>query len=89
MIHHEEKSNYYPENLLNFTNHLVSKIEEVNGTLTFKRFKSKPDRLNFVEAKKKEICPHENYKNWTLFRRRELNRKKTIMSIWNFKRKRD
>ena len=81
MIHHEEKSNYYPENLLNFTNHLVSKIEEVNGTLTFRKSKSKPYRLNFVEAKKKEIFPHENDKNWNLFRRRELNGKKTTMSI--------
>ena len=37
---------------------------------------------------RKEIGVHEIYKHWTLFRRRELNGKRTIVSIWSFNRNR-
>ena len=33
----------------------------------------------------KEIGDHEDYKHWTLVRRRELNGNNNIMSIWSFK----
>ena len=36
LLHHEERAKSSPENLPNFTNPLFSRIEEVNGTLTFK-----------------------------------------------------
>ena len=49
---------------------LVSNIEEVNDTFTFNKFTSQPGRLDFVEAMKKVIGDHENYKHWTLFRRK-------------------
>ena len=35
------------------------------------------------------MFPHEYAKHWTLVRRREMNDKKTIMSICYFNRKRD
>ena len=38
---------------------------------------------------KKGISAHEYDNHWTPVRRKELNSKKTIMSIWSFKRKRD
>ena len=53
LIHHEEKSNSPPENIPNFTNPLVSNIEEVNATFTFNESTSQPDRMDFVEAKRK------------------------------------
>ena len=85
LIHHEDINNYSPDNLPNFTNPLVSRIEAVNYTFTFKYATSQPDRLEFVEAMRKEIGAHEIDKNWTLVKIRELNGKKTIMSIWYFK----
>ena len=45
--------------------------------------------MDFAEAMRKKICAHENYKHRNLVRRRELNGKKIIMSIWCFKRNRD
>ena len=42
-----------------------------------------------MEAMRKETGAHENGKHWTLVRIRELNRKKTFMSIWSLKIKRD
>ena len=36
LLHHEEKSLYLPENLPNFTNHLVSNMEYGKETLTLK-----------------------------------------------------
>ena len=37
----------------------------------------------------KEIGVHEGYKHWNLVRRRKINGKNNITSIWNFERKRD
>ena len=41
-----------------------------------------------MEKTRKKIGAHEIDKNCTLVRRRELNGKKNIMSIWKFNRKR-
>ena len=84
LLHHEEIANSSPENLLNFTNTLVSSIQTVNYTFTFKEATSKLDRLDFMEAKRKEICAHEIDNHWTLVIKIELNDIKTIMSIWHF-----
>ena len=42
-----------------------------------------------MEAMRKEIGDHKNYKHCTPVRRRELNGKNTFMYIWSFNRKRD
>ena len=88
LLHHEERSKSSPYNFPNFTNPLASIIEAGNDNFTFNEATSQPDRLDFVEATRKEIGAHENYRHWTLVRRRELYGKKTTISIWYFKRKR-
>ena len=55
LIHHEEWSKSYLDNLSNFTNPLVSKIEEENDTFYFKEVTSQPDRLDFVGGIRKEM----------------------------------
>ena len=69
MIHHKEKAKSSQDNLPNFTNPLVSNTEEGNLKFKFKESTSKPDRLDFVEDTRKEICAHENENNWNLVRR--------------------
>ena len=64
----EEKSKYYPENLPNFTNPVVSNIEKGNGTLTFKESISQYDRLEFVENMRNKIGAHKNNRNWYMRR---------------------
>ena len=81
LLHHEERSKSSPENLPNFTNPMASNVELVNDSFNFKKATSQPDRLEFVEARRKEICAHEIDKHWNLVIRRELNGEKTIMSI--------
>ena len=83
---YEEKSMSSPEILPNFTHLLVSKIEEVNGTFNFKEVIIQPDRLHCVEEMRKEIVSPDIDKPCTLARGRGLNGKKTIISIWSFKR---
>ena len=85
LLHHEDIARYSTDNLPNFVNPLDSNIKEEKYTFTFKEFTSQPDSLEFVEAIRKEICSHEIDKYWTLVIRRELNGKKTIISIWSFK----
>ena len=51
LLQHEERANLYPDNLPNFNNPLVSNIEEVNDTFTFKEAISQPDSLELVEAR--------------------------------------
>ena len=85
LIHHKERPEYSPENLPNFTNPLVSNIEEGNDISTFKEFTSEPGRLEFVEEIRNAIFVHEKYKHWNLLRRRDL---KKNMSIRSFKIKR-
>ena len=63
-------------------------IEAGNDILTFKEATSKPARLEFVEATRNKIGAQEIDKPWILIKRRELNGKKNIISIWYFKRKR-
>ena len=60
LLHHERIFNSSPQNLPNFINPLVSNIEEVNDTFTFKEYSSQPDRLEFVEAIRKERVDCEN-----------------------------
>ena len=60
----------------------------MNDNFTFKKATSQPDRLDLVEATRKEIDAHEEDNRWTLVRRRYLYGKNKIMSIWYFKRKR-
>ena len=85
LLHHEDIARYSTDNLPNFVNPLDSNIKEEKYTFTFKEFTSQPDSLEFVEAIRKEICSREIDKYWTLVIRRELNGKKTIISIWSFK----
>ena len=48
-----------------------------------------PDRADFIKAMMTEIEEHERRKHWHLIKRSEIpKRKKTILSIWSFKRKR-
>ena len=49
---------------------MVSKLE--NDTFTFKESTSQYERLEFVEATRKEISVYENDKHWTLVKRRDL-----------------
>ena len=72
LILNEEKSKSSPDNLPNLTNHLVSNIEEVNYTFTFKESTSQPERLDFVEKMRKEIGAPENDNHWTMVRRRKV-----------------
>ena len=61
LFHHEEIFKSYQDNLPNFTSPLVSNIKEVNDTFNFKVSTSQPERLEFVEAMRKEIFSHEKY----------------------------
>ena len=72
LLHHEEIAKTYQDNLPNFKKPLVSNIEEVNDTFTFKESTIQPDRLDFVEAIIKEIDSHEEEKHYTLVWRRDL-----------------
>ena len=53
LIQYEERAKSSPDNLPNFTNPLASIMEAVNDTFTFKEATSQPDRMDFVEAKRK------------------------------------
>ena len=86
LIHHEERAKSYPENLPNLTNPLASNIEAGNDKFIFKEANNKPEGLDFVGATRKKIGAHEIDKYWNLVRRRELNRKNTIITIWSFNR---
>ena len=68
-----------PKNLPNFTNPMASKIEAENGTFKFKGATSQPDRMEFVEATRKEIGPHEIDNRWYLVITREQNVENTII----------
>ena len=70
LLHHKERANSYPENLLNFTNPLASNIEAGNDKFTFKETTSKSTSLDLVEAMRKEIGAQKINKHWTLLRRR-------------------
>ena len=87
IIHHEERANSSPDNLPNFINPLSSNKEAGNNNFTSKEATSQLDRIDFVEAMRKKISAHEIDKDWNLVRRRELNEKKTIMSMRSFKRR--
>ena len=70
MIHHEYRARSSPGNLPNFTNPLDSSIEAGNDNFTFKEATIQPDRLEFVEAMRKEIGAHEIDKHSNLVRGR-------------------
>ena len=53
LLRHEEKAKSSQDNLTKFNNPLVSNIEEVNDTFTFKEATRQLDRLDFVEAMRK------------------------------------
>ena len=89
LLHHEEKSKSSTDNLPNFTNSLVSNIEEANDTSPFKESTIQYGRQKCLVDMRKEIGSHENYKHWTLVRRRELNGKHSSISICSLNRKRD
>ena len=82
LIHHEERAKSSPDNLPNFNNPLVYKIEGVNDNFNFKEAIIQPDRMDLVEAIRKEIEYHEADNHWDLVRRRDIYGKKTIISIW-------
>ena len=67
---------------------MISNIEEVNYNFTFKGATSQPGNLYFVEYMINQKGYNESYNHWNLVRIRQLNGKKTIMSIWFFKRNR-
>ena len=60
-----------------------------NDTFTLKEMLKQEDVSSFVEAMTKEVQTHESRDHWTPGLRSDLTlKKKTIFSIWSFKRKR-
>ena len=53
LLQHQEIAKSSPDNLPNFTNTLLSNIEEVYDTFNFKEATSKTDRMDFLEATRK------------------------------------
>lgn len=64
-------------------------LHENNEVFTFKEAMNQTDSSEFVKAMVKEVQDHEERSHWTLLPRSEMPKgKKTILSIWSFKRKR-
>ena len=60
-----------------------------NEAYSFKEMLQQPDKSEFIKAMLDEIQDHENRKHWQLFERKNIPKeKKTILSVWSFKRKR-
>ena len=53
LLYHEEISKSSPDNLPKFNNPLASNIEAGNDTFTFKYATTQPDRLDFMESRRK------------------------------------
>ena len=70
--------------------------KEQNESYTFKDMLLQPENSYLIIAMTKEVEAHEDRSNRTLMKNIEVNNKyknkygqlKTILSIWNFKRKR-
>ena len=50
LLRHKERDKYSPNNLPNSTYPLVSNIETLNYTFTFKKSTGQPEGVDFVEA---------------------------------------
>ena len=59
LFNHEERAKSSPDNLPNFNNPLVYKIEGVNDNFNFKEAIIQPDRHGFLESMIKDIDAHE------------------------------
>ena len=88
-IHAYHRANLLVDSTLNsFSTLAYSSLHENNEVYTFREAMNQDDSADFVRAMVKEVEDHESRNHWTMVPRSETDGKKTILSIWSFKRKR-
>lgn len=90
VLHQTHLINQHFDGTLNYISPLAFTADSSdNDTYTFKQMLQQPDKNEFILAMMKEVQDHENRSHWHLVPRSSLpTDKKTILSIWSFKRKR-
>ena len=58
-----------------------------NNTFYVHDVMKQPDREQFIQAMIKELNDHHENNHWTLVKRSEIGKAKTVKAIWSFKRK--
>ena len=89
-VHAFHRANTLVDYTINsFSPFAFTSLHENNEVFTFKEAMQQDDAGDFVRAMLKEVDDHESRMHWTMVPRANIPEgKKTILSIWSFKRKR-
>ena len=89
-VHHTQIIHQNFDKTLNFLHPMVFlATNSENDTYNFKEVLQQSDKSEFIKAMMIETHDHENRNHWELYERSKIPKgKRTILSVWSFKRKR-
>jgi hypothetical protein len=85
---YQQMTNLNCDGTINYINPTILNVQADNESYMFHEILQMDDRQEFIKAMVKELEDHHHRGHWSVVRRNQIGKAKTIKTIWSFKRKR-